>query len=249
MFRFVVNGQIAFQGRLQSVKCVATSKRGPCRNRSVFGAPTCWQHLLRDKHLRIKPSKHGKGLFAKSSTSHPGDIIFRSGQTIIAYEGQELTARDLESRYASHTAPYAVSKRSGLVEDAALMRSAGSHANHSRRPNAHFGVNNGNKVVIVADRNIHHDDEILLNYNRGRGPKYLFDAEGVSHSTRPARFTALSAEPSDTPSTRVRVHDPPSVQYSEAAKRAMFKQCHERQKRIYFFFVRWKSSPFLFHGL
>ena len=134
--------------------------------------------------------------FAKSATSRPGDTIFHPGQTIIAYEGQELTSRDLESRYGTHTAPYAVSKRSGLVEDAALLRSAGSHANHNTRPNAHVGVNNGIKVVIVADRDIYHDDEILLNYNRGHGRKYLFDAQGVSHSTKPSRLNALSTETS-----------------------------------------------------
>ena len=110
MFRFMVNGQIAFQGRLQSIRCTSTGKKGPCRNRAVFGAPLCWQHLLRDKSLRIKPSEFGKGLFAQSRTSQPGDTVFRRGQTVIAYEGQELTVRDLESRYKTHTAPYMLKK-------------------------------------------------------------------------------------------------------------------------------------------
>ena len=87
MFRFMVNGQVAFQGRLRSVRCISTTRKGPCKNRAVFGAPLCWQHLLRDKNLRIKPSQFGKGLFAKSISSQPGDVIFHSGQTIIAYEG------------------------------------------------------------------------------------------------------------------------------------------------------------------
>ena len=254
MFRFMVDGQIAFQGRLQSIRCTSTGRNGPCRNRAVFGAPLCWQHLLRDKNLRIKPSEFGKGLFAQSRTSQPGDTIFRRGQTVIAYEGQELTIRDLESRYKTHTAPYAVSKRSGLVEDAALLRSAASHANHSARPNAHFGVNNGNKVVIVADRNIHHNEEILLNYNRGRGQKYLFEASGVSHSTRTARLNTLpESRPVTSPdqgalSTRVQVHDPPIVQYSEAAKRAMFKQCHGRKSGHWGVGKTWKELNRFYPG-
>jgi hypothetical protein len=74
--------------------------------------------------------------------------------------------KDLEERYGGHIAPYAVIKRSGLAEDAVLLRSAGGHANHRARPNARFGVNNGNMVTLKANCNIYHGQEIFLNYNR-----------------------------------------------------------------------------------
>ncbi len=109
--------------------------------------------------------------------------VFRKGRTVIDYDGQELTADTLKERYGTNTAPYAVAKHKGLVVDAALARSPGSHANHSRRPNCRFGVNNKNLVIIIATRDIYNGDEILLNYNRGSGTRYLFDAPGVSHTT------------------------------------------------------------------
>ena len=46
VFRFTVNGQVAFQGRLQSTNCRHDTVRGPCRMRAVYGAGHCWQHLL-----------------------------------------------------------------------------------------------------------------------------------------------------------------------------------------------------------
>ena len=84
--------------------------------------------------------------------------VFRKGRTVIDYDGQELTADTLKERYGTNTAPYAVAKHKGLVVDAALARSPGSHANHSRTPNCRFGVNNKNLVVIIATRDIYNGD-------------------------------------------------------------------------------------------
>jgi hypothetical protein len=64
VFKFTVNGQVAFQGRLQTTHCIHDRDRGPCQNKAVFGAGHCWQHLLWRKNLRIKQAEHGRGLFA-----------------------------------------------------------------------------------------------------------------------------------------------------------------------------------------
>jgi hypothetical protein len=259
MFRFTVNGQIAFQGRLKSSNCTHDTSHGPCRSRAVYGAPHCWQHLLWRMNLRIKESKYGRGLFAqKPGTSTKP--VFRKGQTVIEYEGQELTAEVLKGRYGEHTASYAVAKNKGLVEGAALTRSAGSHANHGSRLNCRFGVNNKNKVVIIATRSIRNGEEILLNYNRGNGPKYLFDAPGVTHDTVGARLNAITLADTDDPSLldavipspdqdqkivyecinpshpgqrrqslRPIAHQPPKIQYSEEERSKMFQQCHSKK--------------------
>ena len=119
-FCFSIDGQVAFRGRLQSHRCPATTSAGPqCLNRSVFGAPYCWRHLLATKHLRIKPSDlgkgYGKGLFAEDRPKTPNAIVFRKNLTIISYEGQLLTQTELEDRYKDHTAPYAVIQKRGGV--------------------------------------------------------------------------------------------------------------------------------------
>jgi hypothetical protein len=95
MFRFSVDGEVAFQGRLQSMRCIHDTAHGPCRSKAVFGAPHCWQHLLWRRHLRIKQSNHGRGLFAQ----RPGtstDPVFKKNQTVIEYIGQELTMDTLK---------------------------------------------------------------------------------------------------------------------------------------------------------
>ena len=108
----------------------------------------------------------------------------------------------LRERYGEHTAPYAVAKQKGLSVDAALVRSAASHANHdARRPNCRFGISRDNKVVIIATRNIMNGEEILLNYNRGNGPRYLFDEPGVTHTTVRSRLSAMTLIDTDDPSS------------------------------------------------
>ena len=259
MFKFTVNGQVAFQGRLQSHNCMHDTDRGPCRSRAVFGAGHCWQHLLWRMNLRIKQSKHGRGLYAQRP-EQSDKPVFKKGQTVIEYDGQELTADALQERYGTPTAPYAVAKHKGLVVDATLNRSAGSHANHGRRPNCRFGVNNANKVVIIAIRHIYNGDEILLNYNRGTGTKYLFDAPGVSYTTVRARLNTVRFRDEDDPSVtdaaipasahqstpvyecidpsnperRIQSHRPiahelPKVQYCEEQRSQMFIQCHSKK--------------------
>ena len=166
----------------------------------------------------------------------------------------------LKERYGEYTAPYAVAKNKGLVVDAALTRSAASHANHdSRRPNCRFAVSNDNKVVIIATRNIRNGEQILLNYNKGSGPKYLFDEPGVSHTTTRSRLNAMTLADTDNPSItdavapttdqqttlyecidpsnpdyhqrsrRPITHEPPRVQYSEEQRSQMFIQCHSNK--------------------
>ena len=176
---------------LQSTPCSAHTASGPCKNRAVHTATICWVHLLQRNHLRVRDSEYGKGLFAQQQGLGPRDPVFKKDQTIIHYGGQEITLKTLEERYGNHTAPYAVIKRSGKAEDAALLRSAGGHANHRARPNARFGVNNGNLVTLIASANIYNGQEIFLNYNRASGAQYRFNEPGVSHSTGRVRLGTI----------------------------------------------------------
>ena len=237
MFQFKIDGEIAFEGRLQSTPCSAHTASGPCKNRAVHTATICWVHLLQRNHLRVRDSEYGKGLFAQQQGLGPRDPVFKKDQTIIHYGGQEITLKTLEERYGNHTAPYAVIKRSGKAEDAALLRSAGGHANHRARPNARFGVNNGNLVTLIASANIYNGQEIFLNYNRASGAQYRFNEPGVSHSTGRVRLGAIHSadiepdaqhftSPNPAVPVHTRAHRSPTVQYSEAARRQIFDEVH-----------------------
>ena len=54
--------------------------------------------------------------------------------------------------------------------------------------------------MIIATRGIHNGEEILLNYNKGNGPKYLFNEPGVSHSTVRSRLNTITLSDTDDPS-------------------------------------------------
>lgn len=189
-FKFYVNNDIMFQCRLQSVRCEADSIDGNrCKNKSVIGTPICWRHLLKNKKVRIMDSEYGKGLFALDPTTEPNAVIFRTGQTIVKYEGEVLRTAEVERRYGEYTAPYAAKMNDNNIIDSACLRGVGSLINHApeARKNCRFSYPRNGGLQIKATKNIRNGRELFINYNAGnqRGePRYLFNEAGVRHTTK-----------------------------------------------------------------
>ena len=189
-FQFLIDDEVNFSCRLKSLPCEATNAKGHrCGKRSVIGTPLCWIHLLYQKHLRIKPSKYGQGLFASDPKKGENAVIFRKGQTIIAYGGETINLREIDRRYDGKTAPYGVGINENKYQDGACERGIGGLANHrssSQKPNARFGFTApGHVLVLKAEEPIRNNREIFLDYNKGdRGKQYRFKEKGVSYITR-----------------------------------------------------------------
>ena len=235
-FTFYVDDKPFFTGKLSNQQCMATSKaQVQCNNRTVIGAGLCWIHLLKQHNLAIRAATHGKGLFAVKAGKPNFDdqlIVFRNGDRILEYTGDELSNDELTERYGDSTAPYAMAKNKGLFIDAALLRGPASLANHSPKPNARAGVSNRNTIVLTATRAIKHGQEILLNYDAGRRrgePKYSFtDAEHKTTSAlvKPSKPQLPHADvdlfpylPPDDPESETR-------SYTASELEVAFKQAH-----------------------
>ena len=173
-----------FKCTIPSIQCQAQKKNGEgrCGRTTAIGTPFCYNHLLSEKKLRIKPSNTpfaGKGLFAQVSRD-PADntIVFKSGDTIIDYTGEIIDLPTLNSRYdldENHqfTAPYAYElKAHKSYMDAACNRGVGSSVNHKAfsKANAKFVKTKTNGVVsgikIVARKDIRNNTEIFASYGQ-----------------------------------------------------------------------------------
>jgi len=203
--RFRFHGpNIDFHCDLESVRCIATTKAGrQCSRNCVIGVDYCYTHLLHEKHLKIKDTNHGKGLFAVDTKKARNAVIFKGsrkkrnrfgitnktpGEAIIHYNGEAITKEILENRYGEYTAPYAIPNHQlrNTIEDGACRRGIGSLANHpdrGQRANATF--HKGAKVLLRAEKDIKNGDEILVNYNAGNTRnQYIIHEPGVTHSTK-----------------------------------------------------------------
>jgi hypothetical protein len=61
------------------------------------------------RKLKIKQSLipgAGKGLFVWDTTKPAGEVVFRRNQLVTPYEGEHVTAEELQERYGDFTAPY-----------------------------------------------------------------------------------------------------------------------------------------------
>lgn len=190
-------------------RCTGTSKSGArCSRRVCIGLPLCWQHLLSEKHVRVRASTipaAGKGLFAMLTgpqlkrTGRAAPVVFRKGDRILTYTGELIGHRELTRRYddrsvhppVEYTAPYTFELERvapAAFVDSACQRGAASlvnHTNRARDANATFrAVGRGRqaRIDLVALKAIRHGDEIFAHY----GPAYLFD-DGAQHATRYAR--------------------------------------------------------------
>lgn len=164
-----------FSCRLESHRCEALTKMGDqCLRRAVIGSfpALCWNHLLKNKHLRIAPShlpNAGKGLFVMDPSKAERSIIFRPNQLIIEYGGENIDLEELNKRYGEKTAPYGVEvKQDVKYEDAACQRGVGAISNtYPRHQNAVLKKGRGDVIKVYATKNIRNGDEIYVPYGRG----------------------------------------------------------------------------------
>ena len=179
MYFHFSDGDIKFDGKLDSMQCEAVKDNGEqCNNNTVIGHDFCHVHRKHMLHLQIKDSTltdAGKGLFAFGEANK---VIFKKGSRICLYNGELIDTDKLLERYHDNTAPYTVQlhNKNGepQYEDAAMERGIGSLANHSRNKskiNARLSINRGNKAQLIATKNIKSGQEIFVNY----GPDYKFD--------------------------------------------------------------------------
>ncbi len=151
-----------YEGRLTCNLCAHTFPSGQkCKAKVCIGVPYCWQHLRIRHHLRIKPSKFGKGLFAEypRKSPPPDEICFKKFDIICPYIAEKITEDEFKKRYGDDdetTGPYALTpgEEDGMSAegydflDAALRRGAAALANHDANSNAGFvtrGINDMKK--------------------------------------------------------------------------------------------------------
>ena len=179
-----------FDAPLKSKQCEKHTKSGArCKKKVIIGAPICWQHLKSQMFLEVNNSTingAGKGLFARKPSAPDNEIIFKKGDFIANYSGQIITQEELLRRYGDYTAPYGMelSKKSRLIEDAALARGVGSLINHKPRgANVKFIRGRNNRVRLHATKNIKNNDELFTNYGR----EYRFN-EPTRSSTNNSKY-------------------------------------------------------------
>jgi hypothetical protein len=182
-----------FYSRMYSDRCEYVKKNGQqCKNKACIGIEICRTHLPMQMHLKIKKSSipnTGLGLYAYEENVQPNHIVFRKGQKICSYEGELLTANEINERYHGFTAPYTVGLSKDQFIDASLYRGVGSTANTKPNfNNATLSIDNKNKrVSLKANRNIKQGEEIFLSY----GSRYnLPQVENVHYYTKnyPTKF-------------------------------------------------------------
>ena len=190
-------GDQAFSGELLQAQCVhkdvVTGKQ--CNTRMYVGLPYCPVHLLQVKQLAIKPSvlvPGQLGLFAASNATAPGaaddTIIFRPGQRLIEYVGEDISESELHRRYGAtdaYVAPYVLRIRDRYI-DSACVRGAAAFANGfgraSQGANARAYVTPTNsrvdaqKFMLQATKCIRNGEEVILVY----GTEY-FKTDDTSH--------------------------------------------------------------------
>lgn len=182
--QFIFRGNEShFNCILEKERCVGLTKSGGrCNRESIIGFEYCYQHLLLDKHLRIKKSTlhhAGMGLFAMDKTKDANAIIFRIGATIVEYKGDLTTQLSIDNLYGNATAPYAVKVSNNVIIDCACRRGVGSLANtYPNHNNAALSAYHG-RARIKATKNIRNNQEIFCSY----GNSYKLQEQGVSHKT------------------------------------------------------------------
>ena len=177
-------------------QCTATKDNGiRCRNRSCTDYRYCWRHLATRKHLAIRPSAHGMGLFAVDGVTRVLGVdrtrpVFERGDVIDEYQGEALSQEDLDERYPGDSpASFTISNAHGGEHmDALCAVSAASFANdpvdvtsiigrrdfqrryNAARPRTENAetVSYPSRVELVAKKRIYHGEEIMLRY----GPSY-----------------------------------------------------------------------------
>jgi hypothetical protein len=109
--------------------------------------------------LEVKAStieEAGLGLFTTN--------VIEKGQLIVVYEGEHLTAEEMQARYPQSDACYVVQLSKNKFVDARnpLLSSLGRFANHQPRSKANAKLTATAK--IIAKKRIHANEEIFITY-------------------------------------------------------------------------------------
>ncbi|KAI9183756.1 uncharacterized protein BJ171DRAFT_608374 [Polychytrium aggregatum] len=112
---FTYKSDEPWECRLQCTQCTGTRRDGGrCTRRTCIGLRYCYAHLALERHLEIRNSgiaEAGKGLYAFDRNAEDDAIVFRNGDVIIEYDGEEISKDELEERYGRNTAPYGIQLR------------------------------------------------------------------------------------------------------------------------------------------
>ena len=148
-------------------RCEGTAKSGSrCKNRTCRGK-LCWQHLKKEKGLRVKPSTIAGAGFGLHTTKP-----FKKNQKIADYTGENLSRAQIDQRYPGNTVGEYVlcegdNANSRCVDARKTNSSAARFTNDARgtnqRNNARF-LQRG--FGIKATRNIPADREVFVSYGK-----------------------------------------------------------------------------------
>jgi hypothetical protein len=198
IFRYYINSKKPspfFESPLYKSRCTYTTKKGRCKRECVIGYEECRQHLVIDKHLKIKKSnitKAGLGVFSSNKTTD-NNVVFEQGEYICDFHGEHIDAHELYERYLQHLAPYAMELKDHSYLDGATKRGIGSLINVSMNKNlsnVNFHISD-DKIEVYATKNIRNNEELLayIRDMHGRnanpyGGRNDLNKKGVHYSTR-----------------------------------------------------------------
>ena len=185
-----VGNSADFRCNLQCTQCSAITKEDTqCSRNTCIGTSMCWQHMMRELKLKIRPSDipprpspNFKGLFAWDSKADDNAVIFQRGDRIpIIYVGELISKETASRRYGIFTAPYSMQKNKTTDYDSACLRGIAAliNDNDRRRLNAEFYTYRG-EVRLRAIKPIKNRQEIYASYGRD----YIMNEEGVRFSTK-----------------------------------------------------------------
>lgn len=152
-------------------RCIATATAtgARCRNRTCR-SQYCWQHLKRDRGLRVKPSgvaggAAGYGLYATR--------LIPSHRVIDTYSGIEMTRRELNDLYGAVDANYALCRsRKRDPGGARCVDARRTNASAARFANTTTAQQRGRRNAkltsnfsLRSTKNIRPNQEIFTPYN------------------------------------------------------------------------------------
>ena len=149
----------------ECVRCEAKTVSGKqCSRNTCIYSKMCWQHSIKFKGLKLKPSKipdAGIGLFAAKT--------FKKNSKVAKYGGKVMTKK----AYEKTDGVYGYEFKPGYVLNAESTQSGmGRYSNDCRKSNkkyckginAKFSGRKKNNVFIKASKNIKKGSEIYTNY-------------------------------------------------------------------------------------
>jgi hypothetical protein len=188
-FQFFINNEVAFECKINSVRCIGKNKSGQiCKRRICIGTPYCFTHLPSYMHLKVKISNipnAGKGIFAIDKTKNDNEIVFKKGDIICKYGGEFINLDEKNERYENYTAPYGMELSKNVFQDCACKRDVGSivnTANYKKDNNVEFIISTRptREVKLRAKKNIYNNQELLVDYGR----TYKLHENGASYRTK-----------------------------------------------------------------